>query len=173
MTALTPHQKQFVLGSMPITVRPDWVSIHLEARLVLSHCPKLRATRLQSLDGAEFYLLGLAILAEKAMTTIAETFPLKDASDIEDWTGFWAGKWALVSVNYCWQDASGCLGLYYRQVGGDFWISSSPVLLSDYLPHTPPTARIPWQVTHEKGMDWIPSPFRPGSRFTRFCRREL
>ena len=159
MTALTPHQKQFVLGPMPVSVRPGWVSIRLAERLVLSHCPKLRVAPLQSLDGKDYWLLGLAVLADMPMTTIADRFRLKNSNEIEDWTGFWAGKWALISASNCWQDASGCLGIYYRDAAGAFWISSSPALLSDHLPDTPRLARIPWQVTHRMGIDWIPAPF--------------
>lgn len=159
MTVLTPHQKQFVLGPVPVTVRPDWVSIRLADRLHISCCPKLKIARLQSLDEAEYYVLGLAIPADKPMTSLSQSFETKNASEIEDWTGFWSGKWALISGGCCWQDASGCLGFYYRHAGGAVWISSSPALLSDYLPNTAASPRISWQVTHAKGMDWIPAPF--------------
>lgn len=147
-----------MLGPHPVGVRPDWVTIRLTDRLVLSHCPKLNVARLRSRDGAEFHLLGLAVLADVAGASVAEVFSSKDSSEIEGWTGFWAGKWALISSSTCWQDASGCLGVYYRHAGDDVWISSSPALLSDHLPDTAPLPRIPWRVTHGKGMDWIPAP---------------
>lgn len=159
MSVLLAHQKQFVLGPHPVRIRPDWICIRLGDHLVLSHCPKLRAHQLVSSDGVPFCLLGLAILADQPSTSVAEAFGSKPASQIEEWTGFWAGKWALVSAGRCWQDASGLIGLYYRHTLGNVWISSSPAILSDYLPGARPTNRLPWRVRHEKGMDWIPAPF--------------
>lgn len=158
MTTLIPHQKQFVLGPAPVSVRPDWISARLAEQLVLSHCPKLRVAPLRSRDGKEYWLLGLAVRADVPKATIAEEFPRKTSDEIEDWTGFWAGKWALISAQCCWQDASGCLGHYYRKVDDAFWISSSPALLGEHLPGAPRSDRIPWQVTHRMGMDWIPAP---------------
>ncbi|HET6158234.1 MAG TPA: hypothetical protein VFE34_07825 [Dongiaceae bacterium] len=92
------------------------------------------------------------------MSSIEQTFSLKPASEIEEWTGFWAGKWALISAKGCWQDAAGLLGLYHRQAEGQTWISSSPAILGGYLPNVEAAARLPWQIAHEKGMDWIPAP---------------
>jgi hypothetical protein len=157
MTTFRSHQKQFVLGPEPVRVRPDWISFQLADRVVLSCCPKLRATRLRSLDGKEYFLLGVAVLAD-VPATIPELFQTKSSSEIEDWTAFWAGKWALISAASCLQDVSGCLGIYYREHQGTVWLSSSPALLSDHLPGAAPLPRIPWKITHETGIDWIPVP---------------
>ncbi len=159
MARLLAHQKQYVLGPAPVRVRPDWIAVEVAADLVLSHCPKLRVTRLRSRDGRDYYLLGLAVPADQPVASLAEAFRSKDLSEIENWTGFWAGKWLLVSRERCWQDASGCLGVHHRTADGALWISSSPALLSDHLPGARPAAHLPWRIAHTKGMDWIPSPF--------------
>jgi hypothetical protein len=156
--ALVAHQKQFVLGPQAIWVRPDWQVLQLGERLILSLCPKLRFTRLQSRDGKDYCLLGLAVLADMPGSSIERTFSSKHSSEIEEWTGFWAGKWALISAAQCWQDAAGLLGLYHRQTTDGVWISSSPAILGDYLPNVGPAKRLPWRIAHEKGMDWIPAP---------------
>ena len=155
---LLPHQKQFILGPADIKVRPDWKVVPLGERLVLSHCPKLRTVRLRSSDGMEFYLLGLAVLANET-ASIPDRFEAKHSSEIEDWSGYWAGRWALLSAQRCCQDAGGLLGIYYRQTKDGVWLSSSPALLGNHLPHIPAAERIPWQVKHQIGMDWIPTPF--------------
>lgn len=159
MTTFRAHQKQFILGPKPVSVWPDWTIVNVGEGLVLSVCPKLGATRLQSRDGVAYCLLGFAVLADQPMKTIAEVFPSKDSSEIEDWTGFWSGKWALISAERVWPDASGCLGIYHRKVGGAVWISSSPALLGDHVPDAPSEPYIAWQVRHRNGMDWIPAPF--------------
>lgn len=153
------HNKQFVLGPKAVRIWPDWVAIDLSERLVLSVCPKLRTTRLQSSDGVVYYLVGLAVPSDQPGTTIAEAFPSKHSSEIEDWTGFWAGRWALISAGGVWPDASGCLGIHYRVVGGEVWISSSPALLGDHVPGAPSAPYIAWHVLHRTGIDWIPVPF--------------
>ena len=81
MTTFRSHQKQFVLGPEPVRVRPDWISFQLADRVVLSCCPKLRATRLRSLDGKEYFLLGVAVLAD-VPATIPELFQTKSSSEI-------------------------------------------------------------------------------------------
>lgn len=158
MTVFRPHQKQFILGPRPVSVWPDWVAINVADNLVLSACPKLNITRLRSRDGVTYYLLGLALLADQAMKTVAEVFPSKDSSEIEDWTGFWAGKWALICATCIWPDATVCLGICYRKVGGAVWISSSPALLGDHIPNAPSEPFIAWQVRHRTGIDWVPVP---------------
>jgi hypothetical protein len=156
--ALVAHQKQFVLGPEAVRVRPEWEALQLTGGLILSLCPKLRASRLRSSDGQEYYLLGLAIPADIPGASIERTFASKHSSEIEEWTGFWAGKWSLISAARCWQDAAGLLGLYHRHTTDGVWISSSPAILGGYLPNVGPARRLPWRIAHEKGMDWIPAP---------------
>lgn len=158
LRSLVAHQRQFVLGPLAVRVRPEWEALQLADRLIISLCPKLRVSRLRSRDGKEFFLLGLAVPADVAGSSVEQAFASRHSSEIEDWTGFWAGKWALISAERCWQDAAGLLGLYYRRTGGDVWISSSPAILGGYLPNVAPAARLPWKIAHEKGMDWIPAP---------------
>jgi hypothetical protein len=158
MAPILVHQKQYVLGPRPVTVRPDWIVFHMADGLVLSHCPNLRVTLLRSRDGVEHCLLGLAVPADVPNSSISDTFHSRESSEIEEWTGCWAGRWLLVSPTLCCQDASGCLGVYYRRAGGEFWMSSSPALLGDHLPDVPAAARLPWRIVHNKGTDWIPAP---------------
>jgi hypothetical protein len=157
--SLLAHQKQYVLGPYPVLARPNWIAVQMAEGLFLSHCPKLRVKALRSGDGIPCWLLGLAVSAEEGEASIADIFHLKTFAEIEQWTGSWAGKWLLVSARRCWPDASGCLGVHYRRIGDDIWISSSPALLGVHLARAPEAARIPWRVVHEKGIDWIPVPF--------------
>lgn len=159
MQGLLAHRNQYVLGPAPVRVRPDWICVPVGQRLVLSHCPKLRVQHLRSRDGIAHHLLGLAVPCDPDQASIAEHFCRKDAAEIEPWTGYWAGNWLLISERQCLQDASGSLGLMYRRVNGEVWISSSSALLGKHLPDAPPAARIPWRVPHNKGTDWIPAPF--------------
>lgn len=156
---LVAHQKQFVLGPLPVAVRPDWPTIRIAEGLILSHCPKLRIQQLRSIDGVPYWLLGLAVRADEPMRSIPDGFCHMASTEIENWTGQWAGRWLLISADRCWQDASGCLGVYHRRVGDAFWISSSPALLGDHVPDAPAMGHLPWRVTHNKGIDWIPVPF--------------
>jgi len=133
--------------------------VRIAEHLILSHCPKLAVQRLKSQDGVDFWLLGLAVLADEPGRTIAEIFPSRHSSEIEGWTWFWAGRWLLVSSRLCCQDATGNLGVNHREVDGSQWLSSSPALLGDHLPNAPSAPRIAWRVQHAKGMDWIPAPF--------------
>lgn len=158
MQALIAHQKQFVLGPATVRVRPEWEALQLGDRLTLSYCPKLRIARLRSRDGKDYCLLGVAVLSDRPGVSIEAAFDQRESSEIEEWTGFWAGKWALISAEHCWQDAAGLLGIYHRRAGGSIWISSSPAILGGYLPHISPAPRLPWNIAHEKGMDWIPAP---------------
>ena len=155
---LTAHQKQFVLGPVPVLVRPDWRTIQIADSLVLSHCPKLRIEKLQSKDGVPYWLVGIAIRAD-GLGSISDGFAARDSAEIESWTGFWAGRWFLVSADRCWQDLTGCLGIFHRRVESGFWISNSSALLGDHLPGAPSAPRLPWQMVDNKGVDWIPLPF--------------
>jgi hypothetical protein len=98
------------------------------------------------------------VRADVPGSSIEEAFASRHSSEIEEWTGFWAGKWALISADRCWQDAAGLLGLYYRESAGNVWISNSPAILGGYLPNVEAAPRLSWKVAHEKGMDWIPAP---------------
>jgi hypothetical protein len=157
--SLVAYQKQFVLGPLPVSVRADWRTIRIADGLVLSRCPKLRIERLQSKDGAPYWLVGIAVRADEPMSAIAEGFPLWDSAEIENWSGFWAGRWFLISPQRCWQDHTGCFGIFHRRVGTGFWISNSAALLGDHLPGAPSAARLPWHIVDNKGIDWIPLPF--------------
>jgi hypothetical protein len=156
---LVAHHKQFVLGPLPVVVRPDWRTLRIADGLVLSHCPKLKVEQLQSKDGVPHWLLGIAVRADEPMSAISDGFPLRDSAEIESWSGFWAGRWFLISAERCWQDSNGCFGIYHRRVGTGLWISSSPALLGDHLPGAPSAARLPWHIVDNKGIDWIPLPF--------------
>lgn len=157
--SLAVYQKQFVLGPLPVLVRPDWRTIQIAKELVLSHCPKLRIEQLQSKDGVPHWLLGIAVRADEPMSTISDGFSLRDSAEIENWSGFWAGRWFVISAERCWQDVTGCFGIYHRRVDTGFWISNSPALLGDHLPGAPSAARLPWHIDDNKGIDWIPLPF--------------
>src|SRR5262245_9030654 len=159
VTELIAHRKQYVIGPAPVSVRPSWIAAQISEDLFLSHCPKLRVTQLCSRDGRQFFLLGLAVPADQSTGVTPATIAARHASEIENWTCFWAGRWLLISKDRCWQDASGSLAAHYRTVDGRVWISSSTVLLSDFIPGAPPAVRIPWRVRHAVGMDWVPLPF--------------
>ena len=158
MASLVAHQKQYVLGPSAVRIRPDWVITPIDDGLILSHCPRLAVQRLRSRDDRHYWLIGLAAPADAIVESLAAAFSARDSSEIEMWTGNWAGKWLLISPERCWPDASSSLAVNYRMVGGDLWLSNSPALLSDRLPGVPSLPRIPWQVTAAKGMDWIPAP---------------
>ena len=158
---LSPHQKQFVLGPRPARIRPDWAIIAVAPGLVLSHCPKLRVASLRSRDNVAFHLLGLAASSLADEPVLAEAFGRKDASEIEQWTGFWSGRWLLIGPENCWQDALSFMGLHYRRVGEELWLSGSTALLGEHLPGAPVAGRIHWQIAYNKGVDWIPAPFSP------------
>jgi hypothetical protein len=96
MSKLIAHQKQYVLGPAPFRLRPDWVSTRIAERLVLSCCPKLAVEKLQSADGVDYWLLGVAVPADVAGATVPEGFRAIPSSAIEEWTGFWAGRWLLI-----------------------------------------------------------------------------
>ena len=133
--------------------------MQLADRLILSLCPKLRVAKLRSRDGKDYYLLGLAVPADIPGSSIERTFSSRHSSEIEEWTGFWAGKWALISATQCWQDAAGLLGLYHRQTADGIRNLEQPRdFLGGYLPNVGPAKRLPWRIAHEKGMDWIPAP---------------
>ncbi|WP_119303720.1 hypothetical protein [Dongia deserti] len=113
---------------------------------------------MRSRDGVDFWLLGLAVPADELADRLSEAFQAKESAEIENWTAFWAGKWLLVSKDCCWQDASGCLGVNYRHIDRNVWLSSSAELLSEHLPDAPRLPWIRWQIAHSKGVDWIPAP---------------
>lgn len=156
---LLAHRKQFVLGPRPVRVRADWVIVEIAPGLILSHCPMLSVAALGSRDGQPFHLLGLAVSSLAAEPVLAEAFRKKPGAEIEQWTGFWSGKWLLISPDCCRQDALSFMGVHYRRVGGDLWLSGSTALLGEHLPGVAAAARIPWQIAFNKGMDWIPAPF--------------
>ena len=159
MTPLPAHPKQYVLGPAPVLVGAEWTHVGIGDGLVLSCCPRLRRTPLQSRNGVHYELLGLAVPTDAPMSSLPDIFHTKHSSEIEAWTGFWAGQWVLISPDRCWQDASGSLAVNHRSLDGQVWLSSSVVLLSDHLPDAAPAARIPWQVKPGDGIDWVPLPF--------------
>ncbi len=159
MASLLAHQKQYVLGPAAVRVRPDWITAEIAPGVVLSHCPKLSVVRLTSRDSQQYHLLGLAVPADRLVSSIADGFSSRDSAEIETWTGCWAGRWLLVSKDRCYPDASCSLSVNYRHTEGGLWISNSVALLGEHLPHVAPAPRIPWRIAHKKGMDWIPAPF--------------
>jgi len=158
---LLPHQNQFVLGPRPARIRPDCPAIELAPGLILSHCPKLRVASLRSRDNVAFHLLGLAVSSLPDEPVLAAAFGRKDASGIEQWTGFWSGRWLLIGPENCWQDAMSFMGLHYRRAGQELWLSGSTALLGEHLPGVPVAGRIDWQIGYNKGVDWVPAPFSP------------
>ena len=111
MASLVAHQKQYVLGPAAVRIRPDWVATPIDDGLILSHCPRLAVQRLQSRDDRHFWLIGLAVPADAVVDSLAAAFRARDSSEIETWTGYWAGKWLLISPERCWPDASSSLAV--------------------------------------------------------------
>jgi hypothetical protein len=152
--AITAHRRQFVIGPAFVAVEPDWERHDLAPGLVLSRSPALPIAELRTGDGQNCLLLGLAVSAE---ADLQQASPAQTITDLARISSFWAGKWALISAERCWNDAMGILGLYYREVDGVTWLGSSPAVLGKYLP-APLAPLIPWDVLHRRGMDWIPAP---------------
>ncbi len=70
-------------------------------------------------------------------------------------TESWAGRWILIADGRVQLDAAGTLGCYYRRVGSELWLSSSPELLRELEP----ALGLPSvELVHETGMDSVPPP---------------
>src|SRR5262245_39705783 len=110
--SISAHNKQFILGPLAVGIRPDWRTVRIADGLILSHCPKLRVESLHSSDRVQYWLLVLAVRVDEPIRSISDGFKRKTSAEIENWTGFWAGRWALISADRCLRDAAGCLGIF-------------------------------------------------------------
>ncbi|WP_421655575.1 hypothetical protein [Leptothermofonsia sp. ETS-13] len=157
-TTIRPHRRQFILGSQPVKVYPDWHTWQLEDSIWLSHCPDLRVGWVTDAEGNRWVLLGLAIesLSDRQMplNEIART----PTAQVLDLYSSWAGRWVLVGQGQVHMDASGLLGCFYGFLGDQLWVSSSPALLVPILhPHTSPIAD-PRCLQYEVGISWYTPP---------------
>jgi hypothetical protein len=128
------HQRQFVVGPRPFEDLEGWTVSRLQPDLYLSRCPTLPVRSVD--DGM---LLGLAV-----------------SSDDSRLPEGWAGRYVLLRDGTLEMDTSGLLGVFYRQVEDERWISSSPELLRGIPPELDePTRRLQWAV---EGNEWFEPP---------------
>ncbi len=140
------HSRQFVAGPRAIAVRDDWVHHEVAPGVVLSCCPSLPV---EQANGRT--LIGIAVETEP--NRLAPRDALAESGEPE--TDTWTGRWILVGDGGVQLDAAGTLGCYYRRVGSELWLSSSPELLRELAPELGlPSTRL----VYETGMDWYPPP---------------
>lgn len=131
--------------------------LRLDRGAILSHCPRLALAETRTRDGVRHVLIGHPVsgLGGDAVARLAAV----DSGDVDDAVAFFAGRWALLSRRRCIADAGGMLGLFHRTVDGVHWLSSSAAILGEHLPGAPRAERIGWDISYERGIDWVPAPF--------------
>lgn len=164
--ALSPirvHNKQFLLARDAYQAHPDWVCTNLDNGFVLSYCPNLRVSELQSRDGQTFYLLGHAVLTDRLGRSVEGDFHHHMADAIEDWTTSWTGRWVLIGPDWCQPDGCASLDLVCRSTGSGpdarFWVSSSASLLAEASAKYGRIDPVDWKLRRAHGIDWVPPPF--------------
>ena len=128
------HQRQFVVGPRPVEGLEGWTARRLQPDLFLSRCPTLPV---RSVGGDE--LFGVAV-----------------SSDDSNRPESWAGRYVLIRDGVLEMDTTGLLGVFYRQVEGEQWVSSSPELLRGIAPELDgPKRRLRWAA---EGNEWFEPP---------------
>jgi hypothetical protein len=146
------HRRQFVIARRPVE---GWVRVELGNGYILSHCPRLRVR-----SGGGNWLLGHAFSAdaggagvEDGLRTVAAAVDACGRVEFRE-TYAWAGRWVLVCGDVVAGDASNSLGLFYREAGGEFEISSSLAVLHRLAPGEVRPRRL----FNHCGMNWNPPP---------------
>lgn len=162
---LRAHRRQFVIG--PEVVRPDdsWASMAV-GDATLSYSTALPIARVEDRDGQAWHLLGLPFQSDPARPDPVDEVAANTTRDVQTRIEDWFGRWVLLGEGVLQMDASGTLGCFYRRVGSEFWVSSSPALLAS-LPGRPPAMRIPAPARGTTLLDWCPA---PNSRFEGISR---
>ncbi|MEX0779781.1 MAG: hypothetical protein WD491_03620 [Balneolales bacterium] len=142
------HRRQFFIG--PESFQSDgWEVRKLTKSLYLSHCSSLPVKEVTDADGVMWYLLGLTEQTDQKKKSPVEEIKNLSTDKILPAYANWTGRWVLIGNDSLHLDASGLLGCYFSQKGGDLRISSSIKLLSGIV-----NAR---KITL-KHQDWYPLP---------------
>ena len=160
-----PHRRQFVIG--PEVVRPDesWASLAVgDAKL--SYSTALPISRVEDREGHAWHLLGLPFQSDPGRPDPADEVAASTTRDVPARVEDWFGRWILLGEGTLQMDACGTLGCFYRRVGSEFWVSSSPALLAT-LPGRPRAKPIPAPPRGTTLLDWCPA---PQSRFEGISR---
>ncbi|WP_156181434.1 hypothetical protein [Halomonas sp. PR-M31] len=148
-------KNNFVIGPAPVFEKEGWRNTSLGRDVVLSYSNDSNVIFSQLSDGNAFALFGFAVsvLNEDPVSILSRN----SMATIDREAAFLSGRWAAFTSGRCISDASGLMGLFYREVEGCVWISSSPSILGKYIGKE--TTRIEWDVVHRSGIDWVPAPY--------------
>lgn len=126
--------RQFLIGPRERKAVDGWASQSIGPDLALSYCPTLPLEEVR-----QGLRLGLAVSSD-------------DSDDPEDW----CGRYVLIADGLLQLDTAGTLGVFYRLVEQELWVSSSPELLRAIPPELPdPESELEWGV---EGREWFPPP---------------
>ena len=164
---ISPHRRQFVIGSKQFFPDQNWCSHQLESSIWISYCPDLRVAETQDANGVKWRLLGLAIESQADKLDPLEEITRTNTSKVPEIYPSWAGRWVLIGDGQIHMDASGLLGCYYGILDRQMWVSSSPALLAQILFVNQATEIDPRPLQYEVGISWFTP---PRSRFKGIFR---
>jgi hypothetical protein len=128
------HRRQFVLGPRAHTPAANWRTVDLGESLVLSADPELRVRTATDQDGRCWSILGTAVDTRPEFADPLEEIARRPTREIEELHQGWAGRWVLIGNSSLHPDGTAMLSCYYgRNINGEVWVSSSPVLIQQAL----------------------------------------
>ncbi|MGC3873183.1 hypothetical protein ACPF7Z_07920 [Halomonas sp. GXIMD04776] len=148
-------KNNFVIGSKPVFENYGWKHKDLGDQVILSYSHDSDIIFGQLSDGHVFALIGFAVSVLN--DDPASILSRNEITSIDRDAAYLSGRWAVLTYKKCISDASGLMSLFYRDILGHVWISSSPSILGKYIGNK--TKRIDWNVVHRSGIDWVPAPY--------------
>jgi len=148
------HRKQFLIGHHPKKIKADWQIIKIEEHVYLSHCADISVQKINDLDNAKWYLLGLAVQTDKEkndpLTEISNSF----SNQVKNLYKSWNGKWILIGNGEIHIDCAGLIGCFYTKINGQRWVSNSLAILQEIGKFSPRAE----DLKHQSALEWYTLP---------------
>ena len=129
MTSIT--KKQYLLSSRRME-NLDMVERRI-GEYYLYTDGQLNISKAMTADGKEVFLLGNAFCMDEAGKSVISDIEGSTEAELKGATGYWTGRWALLSESFLLTDACALMSAFYIVSDGEFYVSSSLALITAVL----------------------------------------
>lgn len=121
-------KKQYILSSCKLPI--ENMQEHKIAEMYLYTGDKLNISKCETANGKKVIILGNAFCTDAPNKQAKDDITAFRGENIESATGFWTGRWVLITENELVTDAAGLMGAFYGEKDENYFISSSPALIA-------------------------------------------
>lgn len=124
-------KKQYILSSCKLPI--ENMQEHKIAKMYLYTGDKLNISKCETANGKKVIILGNAFCTDAPNKQAKDDISAFNGENFVFATSYWTGRWALITETELITDATGLMGAFYGEKDGNYFVSSSPALISKIM----------------------------------------